>query len=209
MMCATRLVTIQQAASYNRRDNTPDIHSNPITKTLHQEAPTTNQAKCKDSSATNIHMHHPRLADYFEDFTRPHTSQTATLASSTSTTSQLYSQHNATNQAVTYGSSSPALIPSFLPIEDIYLAQQYQPPNPEDEDDVVPDQHAAFGITRAMERRRETVWRDLGLEGLVSSGGLGEGAAGGVGGIGRGGKGKVRVKEAGRLMGGKRVVCLR
>lgn len=144
-------------------------------------------------------MHHPRLADYFEDFTRPHTSQTANLASSSSTT-HMYG-HNANNQTVTYGSSSPAQIPSFLPIEDIYLAQQYQPPNPEDEDDVVPDQHAAFGITRAMERRRETVWRDLGLEGLVARGGLGDGA--------RGGKGKLRVKDAGKLMGGKRVVCLR
>jgi hypothetical protein len=101
---------------------------------------------------------------------------------------------------VTYGSSSPALVPSFLPIEDIYVPPQHQPPNPEDEDDVVPDQHAAFGITRAMERRRETVWRDLGLEGLVASGG-----AGGAKGKG----GKVRVKDTGRLMGGKRVVCLR
>ena len=45
------------------------------------------------------------------------------------------------------------------------------PPNPEDEDDVVPDQHAAFGIVRAMrgaggtsgqERER---WRDF--EGLA------------------------------------------
>ncbi|KAL4968933.1 Apc13 domain protein [Aspergillus stella-maris] len=150
----------------------------------------------KDSSPTQIHMHHPRLADYFEDFTRPHTSQTATLASSSS------SSHIYHNHTVTYGSSSPASIPSFLPIEDIYIAPQYQPPNPEDEDDVVPDQHAAFGITRAMERRRETVWRDLGLEGLVASGGVG-------GGAGNGKAGKVRVKDAGRLMGGKRVVCLR
>ncbi|KAL4930881.1 Apc13 domain protein [Aspergillus undulatus] len=145
------------------------------------------------SSPTQIHMHHPRLADYFEDFTRPHTSQTATLASSSS--------HIYHNHTVTYGSSSPASIPSFLPIEDIHVAPQYQPPNPEDEDDVVPDQHAAFGITRAMERRREAVWRDLGLEGLVASGGVG-GGAGGKG-------GKMRVKDAGRLMGGKRVLCLR
>ncbi|KAL3472873.1 Apc13p protein-domain-containing protein [Aspergillus californicus] len=149
----------------------------------------------KDSSPTHIHMHHPRLADYFEDFTRPHTSQTASLATS-STSSNAYHNHT-----VTYGSSSPALVPSFLPIEDIYVPPQYQPPNPEDEDDVVPDQHAAFGITRAMERRREAVWRDLGLEGLVARGGTG-------GGNGNG-KAKVRIKEAGRLMGGKRVVCIR
>ena len=60
------------------------------------------------------------------------------------------------------------------------------PINPEDEDDVVPDMHAAFGINRAMgqtgmpapsgERsgrgnlggRAEEVWRDLGLEELVN-----------------------------------------
>ncbi|KAL4761223.1 Apc13 domain protein [Aspergillus foveolatus] len=149
----------------------------------------------KDSSPTHIHMHHPRLADYFEDFTRPHTSHTASLASSSS-------QHIYHNHTVTYGSSSPALVPSFLPIEEIYLPQQYQPPNPEDEDDVVPDQHAAFGITRAMERRREPVWRDLGLEGLVASGGAGA--------VGKGnGTAKVRIKDSGRLMGGKRIVCLR
>ncbi|KAF5856899.1 hypothetical protein ETB97_006551 [Aspergillus alliaceus] len=116
----------------------------------------------KDSTPTHIHMHHPRLADYFEDFTRPHTSSTP----STTSTTHLYNNHT-----VTYGSSSPTLVPSFLPIEDIYVAPQYQPPNPEDEDDVVPDQHAAFGISRAMERRREAVWRDLGLEGLVASSG--------------------------------------
>ncbi|KAI9928167.1 hypothetical protein ASPWEDRAFT_26749 [Aspergillus wentii DTO 134E9] len=151
----------------------------------------------KDSSPTNIHMHHPRLADYFEDFTRPHTSQTTALTSSASSSHIYHHGGTGANAAsgVTYGSSSPALVPSFLPIEEIYVLPQYQPPNPEDEDDVVPDQHAAFGITRAMERRREAVWRDLGLEGLVGGGG-------------KSGK-KVRVKEAGRLMGGKRVVCLR
>lgn len=60
------------------------------------------------------------------------------------------------------------------------------PINPEDEDDVVPDMHAAFGINRAMGQtgmpsasgeqsgrgilgsgRTEPVWRDLGLEELV------------------------------------------
>ncbi|RHZ51955.1 hypothetical protein CDV55_104388 [Aspergillus turcosus] len=77
--------------------------------------------------------------------------------------SHLY-QHGYSH-GVTYGSSSPTLVPSYLPIEEIYVLPQYQPPNPEDEDDVVPDQHAAFGITRAMERKREPAWRDLGLEG--------------------------------------------
>lgn len=46
----------------------------------------------------------------------------------------------------------------------------HQPPNPEDEDDVVPDQHAAFGITRATQPKREPMWKDLGLEELVRKG---------------------------------------
>ncbi|KAJ5713158.1 uncharacterized protein N7483_010339 [Penicillium malachiteum] len=125
----------------------------------------------KDSSATHLHMHHPRLADFFEEFTRPHTSTAA------SSNNPQFSPHtgsqSAANPGATYGSSSPSTIPSFLPIEDIYVQPQYQPPNPEDEDDVVPDQHAAFGITRAMERRRDPVWRDLGLEALVNGQGHG------------------------------------
>ncbi|KAE8144191.1 Apc13p protein-domain-containing protein [Aspergillus avenaceus] len=115
-------------------------------------------------------MHHPRLADQIADFTRPHTTLTTTA--------------QAQNQGP-YGSSSPTLAPSYLPIEDIYVLPQFQPPNPEDEDDVVPDQHAAFGISRAMEKRREAVWRDLGLEGLVAGrkgGGGGKNGGGGFGG---------------------------
>ncbi|KAJ5279584.1 hypothetical protein N7478_004956 [Penicillium angulare] len=174
-------------------------------------------------------MHHPRLADLFEEFTRPHTS----TASSTSN-QQFTPQAQSTNPGAAYGSSSPSTIPSFLPIEDIYVQPQYQPPNPEDEDDVVPDQHAAFGITRAMERRRDPVWRDLGLEALVNGQGHGgsavtanAGAGGGSGGTTAGGSGPgatlrgtgggaaavasaaVRVRNTGRKMGGRRVVCLR
>lgn len=56
------------------------------------------------------------------------------------------------------------------------------PLNPEDEDDVVPDMHAAFGINRALGQggqagggggagtQREPAWRDLGLERLVEGG---------------------------------------
>ncbi len=73
------------------------------------------------------------------------------------------------------------------------------PLNPEDEDDVVPDMHAAFGINRALGQhqagttsvtitatgagagegggetsnagtQREPVWRDLGLDALVADG---------------------------------------
>lgn len=60
--------------------------------------------------------------------------------------------------------------PPHLPQEPIYVPPHHQPPNPEDEDDVVPDQHAAFGITRAMQAKREVIWKDLGLERLVDGG---------------------------------------
>ncbi|KAI9698747.1 MAG: hypothetical protein M1836_003857 [Candelina mexicana] len=57
-----------------------------------------------------------------------------------------------------------------LPLEDVYVAPQHQPINPEDEDDVVPDQHAAFGIQRATQKMREPAWKDLGLEELMRQG---------------------------------------
>ncbi|KAF6223152.1 hypothetical protein HO173_013252 [Letharia columbiana] len=60
--------------------------------------------------------------------------------------------------------------PPHLPHESIYVPPNHQPPNPEDEDDVVPDQHAAFGITRATQAKKESAWKDLGLEGLVGKG---------------------------------------
>ncbi|KAF2809197.1 Apc13p-domain-containing protein [Mytilinidion resinicola] len=59
---------------------------------------------------------------------------------------------------------------SHLTPEEIYVPPQHQPPNPEDEDDVVPDQHAAFGIQRATMKQKEPAWRDLGLEELLRKG---------------------------------------
>lgn len=117
-------------------------------------------------------MHHPRLADLFEDFTRPHTSIYSNLAGSQQHATSSSTTTGPGGVTVTYGAAGNSAIsmPSFLPIEDIYVAPQYQPINPEDEDDVVPDQHAAFGIARAMDsvgRRAEPVWRDLGLSELV------------------------------------------
>ncbi|CAK7271666.1 hypothetical protein SEPCBS57363_004740 [Sporothrix epigloea] len=57
-----------------------------------------------------------------------------------------------------------------LPNDDIFVPPQHQPINPEDEDDVVPDQHAAFGIQRATQMVREPAWKDLGLSQLMSKG---------------------------------------
>ncbi|KAJ4995223.1 Anaphase-promoting complex subunit 13 [Colletotrichum sp. SAR 10_66] len=57
-----------------------------------------------------------------------------------------------------------------LPDDEVYVPPQHQPINPEDEDDVVPDQHAAFGITKATQRQKEAAWKDLGLSGLMNRG---------------------------------------
>ncbi|KAI2779568.1 Apc13p protein-domain-containing protein [Daldinia loculata] len=57
-----------------------------------------------------------------------------------------------------------------LPDDDIYVPPHHQPINPEDEDDVVPDQHAAFGIQKATQRNREAAWKDLGLAELMGKG---------------------------------------
>lgn len=59
---------------------------------------------------------------------------------------------------------------SQLAPENIYIPPHLQPINPEDEDDVVPDQHAAFGIQRATQAKKEPTWRDLGLEELLTRG---------------------------------------
>lgn len=65
-----------------------------------------------------------------------------------------------------------------LPNDDIYVPPQHQPVNPEDEDDVVPDQHAAFGIQRATQKSKEPAWKDLGLADLMSKGQRGGASSG-------------------------------
>ncbi|KAI5862735.1 Apc13p-domain-containing protein [Durotheca rogersii] len=57
-----------------------------------------------------------------------------------------------------------------LPDDEIYVPPHYQPINPEDEDDVVPDQHAAFGIQKATQHNKEPAWKDLGLNELMRKG---------------------------------------
>ncbi|KAH8177011.1 apc13p protein [Sarocladium implicatum] len=57
-----------------------------------------------------------------------------------------------------------------LPDDEVYVPPQHQPVNPEDEDDVVPDQHAAFGIQRATQGVKEPAWKDLGLGDLMNKG---------------------------------------
>jgi hypothetical protein len=85
-----------------------------------------------------------------------------------------------------------------LPADEILVPPQHQPINPEDEDDIVPDQHAAFGIQKATQKTREPAWKDLGLAELMGKGpGAGQGGAGGgaaaaKGGVKKGWKGVLR-----------------
>jgi len=65
-----------------------------------------------------------------------------------------------------------------LPDDEIYIPPHNQPINPEDEDDVVPDQHAAFGIQRATQKTKEAAWKDLGLAELMKKGPGQKGSAG-------------------------------
>ncbi|ORY71943.1 Apc13p protein-domain-containing protein [Pseudomassariella vexata] len=89
-----------------------------------------------------------------------------------------------------------------LPADEIYVPPQHAPINPEDEDDVVPDQHAAFGIQKALmttaggQQRGGAsgargaggppAWKDLGLGELMKRG---PPLMTGKGGMGMGGKG--------------------
>lgn len=57
-----------------------------------------------------------------------------------------------------------------LPDDEVYVPPHLQPVNPEDEDDVVPDQHAAFGITKATQGKKDAAWKDLGLGQLMAQG---------------------------------------
>lgn len=137
----------------------------------------------KDSSHTYIHFHASHHADLFEEFCHP-PSLSVNVNSTNSLNVQLPSS------GATHDPSDPSLqhIPGhFLPFESINLPSHLMPVNPEDEDGVVPDMHAAFGIARAMDQsgmpeasgersgrgvlgsgNREDVWRDFGLEDLVA-----------------------------------------
>ncbi|KAG9791627.1 hypothetical protein KCU88_g948, partial [Aureobasidium melanogenum] len=125
-------------------------------------------------------------ADLFEEFCRPPSSTTGFPGLSNS------AHHTATNPHHPYahphqqqqpanGSADAAgmaqLPGHFMPFEEIVLPPHLMPMNPEDEDGVVPDMHAAFGINRALGQNQ-------GGGGIGGGGGGSGGAAGGVGGSG-------------------------
>lgn len=80
------------------------------------------------------------------------------------------------------GSGMTALPGSFLPFEEIHLPPHLMPLNPEDEDGVVPDMHAAFGINHAL--GQGAAGANTGGGGGSTSGTAAGGMGGGVGGSG-------------------------
>lgn len=60
---------------------------------------------------------------------------------------------------------------SKLEFDDILVQPEHEPVNPEEEEDIVPDQHAAFGIAKSQQNRKRTAaWKDLALRDLLYSG---------------------------------------
>lgn len=132
-------------------------------------------------------MHFPHLVDQFEDFCHPPSSSLPTQsANNPNNPSSSAGASNVQNPTGNNQDNMVQLPGHFLPFEDIYLPPHLVPVNPEDEDDVVPDMHAAFGINRALGQghegaggaggagtpgqTREPAWRDFGLEELVRRG---------------------------------------
>ncbi|KIW86313.1 hypothetical protein Z517_01709 [Fonsecaea pedrosoi CBS 271.37] len=113
----------------------------------------------RDSSATYVHLRASRLADVFEEFCRPPASTVFALSTPLMAQNQGSSGgggpgggNNALPMSgnIGDGSGMTALPGHYLPFEEITLPPHLMPINPEDEDDVVPDMHAAFGINRAL-----------------------------------------------------------
>ncbi|EXJ78502.1 hypothetical protein A1O1_08903 [Capronia coronata CBS 617.96] len=95
-----------------------------------------------------------RLADLFEEFCRPPSATSFSPLGASNNAQQAQQQqhhhHHQPNGAGGDGSGMAQLPGHFMPFEEIALPPHLMPLNPEDEDDVVPDMHAAFGINRAL-----------------------------------------------------------
>ena len=153
----------------------------------------------RDAHATSLHLHAPHHADLFEEFCRP--PSTTTAGSQQQQPHSLSHNTNHANHSASADNSGMVSLPGhFLPYEEIPLPPELMPLNPEDEDGVVPDMHAAFGILRALgpgqsvggggaahqgqgeesragAQREEAAWRDLGMESMLA-GSQSSGAAG-------------------------------
>lgn len=137
----------------------------------------------KDSHFHYVHLHAPRHADLLEDFCTPLRDATTTSSGSNAGANTTSASTTANLQITHQADLETQRVPGhFLPFEDVHLPSHLEPVNPEDEDGVVPDEHAMWGIKRAMQQRehqgmrREDLWRDLGMEGLL----VGSSRVGGV-----------------------------
>ncbi|KIW36826.1 uncharacterized protein PV06_10947 [Exophiala oligosperma] len=155
----------------------------------------------RDSSHTYMHTRSSRFADLFEEFCRPPSAIFPTPSAATPGAGPSnQAPHSGTANHLAAGpngvigvndNSNMAQLPgSFLPFEEISLPAHLQPLNPEDEDDVVPDMHAAFGINRALgQNQGAATTAAVTMSGGAGNGGGaggGEGAGGGGGGGGAG-----------------------
>jgi hypothetical protein len=115
----------------------------------------------RDAHPTALHLHASHHADLFEDFCRPpssyapgHSNTNSTLNTTlppTSSNPAYQGAGNANTIPNTDPSTNAITLPGhYLPYESIPLPPELEPLNPEDEDGVVPDMHAAFGIMRAL-----------------------------------------------------------
>lgn len=59
---------------------------------------------------------------------------------------------------------------SKLEFDDILVLPEHEPVNPDDSDNAVADQQAAFGISKVQQKDKPPAWRDLGLEELLNRG---------------------------------------
>ncbi|KPI38076.1 uncharacterized protein AB675_1034 [Cyphellophora attinorum] len=202
----------------------------------------------RDAHPTHLHLHASHHADLFEEFCRPPSSYPATSNTNNSHThahrsSLTNTPHHpmnligppthfpptTTNGPGGGGSTDhgQANLPGhFLPYDPIPLPRHLEPVNPEDEDGLVPDQHAAFGILRARggdlgangvggvnsegggmgavaNTNGEGVWRDLGLERVLGGGGDGGGRS--EAGEGMMGEDSAGMRSGGAVQGGTAV----
>lgn len=57
-----------------------------------------------------------------------------------------------------------------LEFDDILIAPEHEPINPEDNDDIIPDQHASFGLAKSHQNNNRSHWKDLQTKELLFQG---------------------------------------
>uniref|UniRef100_A0A060T2Q4 ARAD1A10373p n=1 Tax=Blastobotrys adeninivorans TaxID=409370 RepID=A0A060T2Q4_BLAAD len=59
---------------------------------------------------------------------------------------------------------------SKVEFDDIIVPPEHEPADTDEDDELAPDQYAAFGIIKSRQKASEPVWKDLGLRELAESG---------------------------------------